>query len=257
MPVRTSWRDDLKPRWIHRVNAASGYHHNIFLRIAARVDGPENVSIIEDVHIFVDGDGDLGVQDRTRQNPHEDLLRFAGEARRHLHDDAKESGKHERLVDVDVADAISDVVVYRHSKRNFVKNTPFNLGAILNRLEDRITAHRDAVDLDYGIFPHAGNIVIVKFRERSFVFAHVGKDLTLENDLRVIGHLEIIGLAFHDLYGLADQPPRQLQLIHLKRPRARGGHVVERMVADENSDGHRLISRLILVENLACVARHN
>src|SRR5712692_2232389 len=66
MPVRSSRRFRLKARRIHRMHADDGQDDDIVLRVAARVDGPDNFPVIKNVDVFVHGDGHLGMQDRTR-----------------------------------------------------------------------------------------------------------------------------------------------------------------------------------------------
>src|SRR3989338_7666385 len=144
------------------MNAAPGYHHHVFRRVAAGVDGPEDLPIVEDIHVLVDRDRYLGMKDGTGKDPHQHLLRLAVKARRHLHDDAEQPGQHQYIMELNVAADVFDVVVDRDAERDFVKDASFDLGAVLDRFEDGVAAPGDAVDLDHGVLSHAGDIVIVK-----------------------------------------------------------------------------------------------
>jgi hypothetical protein len=122
-----------------------------------------------------------------------------------LHDDPEQARQHQQIVQIDITADVFDVVVDGDAERNFVKDAAFDFRAILDRFEDRIMASGDAIDFDHRVFPHAGDVIIMEFRKRPFVFTHVWQNATFENDLCIEGHLEVVGLALHDLGGFADQ----------------------------------------------------
>src|SRR5262249_49902803 len=109
-------------------------------------------------------------------------------------------------VQINVAADVFDVIVDGDAERDLVKNAAFNFGPVLNRFEDGVVAHSNAIDFDHRIFSHAGDVIIVKLRKRPFVFAHVGQNSAFYNNFGVVGPLKIVGSVFKGPGGVADEP---------------------------------------------------
>ena len=103
-----------------------------------------------------------------------------------------------------------------------------------------IAAMCDGRNVKRGIVLRQG-VIASMISERAFTperFRRV--DIALNHDVRIGGHLEIVGFAFHERHGLAAEVAGQQQFIKSVGQRSGGAKRIYRVAAQKNTDRHPL-----------------
>src|SRR5215471_15493977 len=100
-----------------------------------------------------------------------------------------------------------------------------------------------------------GDVIILEFRERSFILAIMWRNMPFQHDFRLGGHFEVDGFALHQASRFAQKTPRDLKLVGSIGGGRRGGGVIKRVMTDKDRHRHWLVALLILEIILPGMAR--
>ena len=125
------------------------------------------------------------------------------------------------------------------------------VGAV-DALIDRIFPHGDRGHLDIGLLAFL-IIVMRPFAEGAFVLPFFRRHNAFDDDLAVRRHHEIHRFGFDDFQRLAEKSAGDLQFRADAGLLADGGHVQRRMMADSESDFHRLVVIFVFGANVVAM----
>src|SRR5271165_4127616 len=112
-----------------------------------------------------------------------------------------------------------------------------------------------ALIFDDRVLPGSGDVIVLELREWTLILAVVRRDVPFQHDLGICGRFEVDGLALHEARGLAQISAGDLEFVETVGRGGSGGGVVERVMADEDCNRHRLVSLLVFEVVLPRVAR--
>src|SRR5687767_4591336 len=245
-----------------RAEDAGEDHDAALARVHAMGERPVDLLVRRHVDVLFDDVDVLVPVLRGRGAPQRggDLLRLALVGLLDLHADVHAVGDR---VDVDVLDArnagsVQDVprdAGALHRRHHAVLAERCRQRALETATEDRIAPMRDARDLHGRALGRQVGDVTGVLAERAFQLprGRIVGDEAFDHDLRGRRHLEIDGLALHQLGGLAAIRAHHVPFAHAGRYRRASEERHDRIPADDARDRHRLATLGILQEVIAPV----
>src|SRR5215470_13758615 len=115
-----------------------------------------------------------------------------------------------------------------------MEHASLHLRAILQILKNRIMPPAHELIFHDRILASPGDVIILEFRERSFILAIMRGNMPFQHDFRLSGYFEVDGFALHQASGFAQKTSRNLKLVESIGGCCRRGGIIKRVMTDKD-----------------------